>query len=438
MRKRFICASIVGICASAIALSVRGDVPPVKVDTTPRAASSNDWPQWRGPNRDDVSTETGLLKQWPRGGPTLLWETKDVGAGFSSVSVAGGHIYTIGYIDGSALAMALDMSGKRRWATKLGAGEVDHPGPRSTPTVDGDRVYAMDEVGNLACLQTADGKQLWHVNLQRDLGGVVMSGWGFAESPMVDGNKLLCTPGGPRGTVAALDKMTGKVLWRTRQLTDPCAYCSLVPAQIGGTHQYVLLTGSHIAGIDSDGKVLWQADRRGQTAVIPTPIVHEDLVFVTSGYGVGCNCFKVSGSGSSFSASQIYENRELICHHGGAVCVGDYVYGVTDSQRGTLVCLELKTGKLVWKDKSIWKDGNAGAKGSLTCADGNLYVRGEAGAGTIALVEATPKGYHELGRFDPPDRSTSNSWSHPVVADGKLFLRDQNVLLCYNVKESTK
>lgn len=421
-----------------MSFSARADVPAVKTDTTAHTSNNSDWPQWRGPNRDDVSTETGLLKQWPKGGPPLAWEIKDLGGGFATVSVSNGKIYTLSYENGSTFVVALDLSGKRIWSQKIGTGDLvsegNRPGPRSTPTVDVDLVYAVDELGHIACLQTADGKERWHISMADDLGAKVMSGWGFAESPLVDGDHLICTPGGSKGAVAALDKKTGKVLWRTKSLTDPAGYCSLVPADIHGVHQFVVMTALSVAGISSDGAVLWQAKRVGQTAVIPTPIVHDDLVFVTSGYSIGCNCFQISKSGDAFSAKQLYANTDLVVHHGGAVRVGDYVYGVSDKERGILICMELKTGKVVWKDKSIWKDANAGAKGSLTCADGNLYIRGEAGDGTVALVEATPKGYHELGRFNQPDRSKRNCWAHPVVANGKLYLRDQNVLLCYDVK----
>jgi outer membrane protein assembly factor BamB len=268
------------------------------------------------------------------------------------------------------------------------------------------------------------------------MGGQVMSSWGFAESVLIDGDHLICTPGGSRGTLAALDKMTGKVLWRTAKLTDRAAYCSLVPAEIGGVHQYVVMTDQHVAGIAADGKVLWQASRPGGTAVICTPVVHDNLVFVTSAYSVGCNCFKVTAANGQFKAEQIYAYPKLAVHNGGVVRVGDYLYGALEGAE--LACIEMKTGKVIWKNKSIWSDGKYGDKGSLTYADGNLYLRGEgklnAAPSAVALIEATPDGYHELGRFEQPDRSDQLSWSHPVVAGGKLYLRDQDVLLCYDIK----
>ncbi|HEX4794593.1 MAG TPA: PQQ-binding-like beta-propeller repeat protein, partial [Humisphaera sp.] len=401
-----------------------------------------EWPQWRGPHRDDVSGETGLLKQWPAAGPPLAWKTTQMGEGFSSVSVADGHIYTLGSSGGSTFLIALDLNGKHLWKTRIGSGDVgsgSRPGPRATPTVDGDRVYAMDEMGNLACLMTADGKEVWRFNMQRELGGRVMSGWGFAESVLIDGDKLLCTPGGTQGSVAALNKMTGKVIWRCKQLTEPTTYASLVPADFGGTHQYVVLLPDHVAGVGTDGSLLWQATRHGVTAIIPTPIVHDNLVYVTSGYGVGCNCFRISGSGSAFKAQQLYANNDMVVHHGGVVQLGGYVYGFSDVHRGVLTCMDLKTGKVVWTDRSVLRDSGNGNKASLTCAEGKLYVRSEGSENgapcTIGLIEATPAGYHELGKFNQPDRSQKAAWSHPVVADGKLFLRDQDVLLCYDIKQ---
>ena len=416
------------------------DVPAAAANTNVRP-TTGEWPQWRGPNRDNISSETGLLKQWPAAGPPLAWKATDMGEGFSGVSVADGHIYTLGYSSGSTYIIALDMAGKHLWKTKIGSGDVgggSRPGPRATPTVDGDRVYAMDEVGNLACLKTADGKEVWHLNMRRDLGGEVMSGWGFAESVLVEGDNVLCTPGGRQGSVAALNKMTGKVVWRCKQLTEPTTYASLVPADFGGTHQYVVLLVDHVAGVGADGTLLWQAQRHGATAIIPTPVVHDDMVYVTSGYNIGCNCFRISGSGSAFKAEQLYASKDMAVQHGGVVQLNGYVYGFSDMQRGILVCMELKTGKVVWKDKSVLRDGANGSKGSLTCADGKLYVRSEGSESgatcTVGLVEATPAGYHELGKFNQPDRSHKASWSHPVVADGKLFLRDQDVLLCYDIK----
>jgi outer membrane protein assembly factor BamB len=422
--------------------------------TTAKAAVG-DWPQWRGPNRDDISKETGLLKDWPENGPALAWEIKDIGGGFSSVSVVGGKIYTMGSFANAPVAgekkeepkaesnapgkkkrrppvnettaiLALDGSGKILWKTNVGpTGDGGgYPGPRCTPTIDEGHLYATSDKGDLVCLDAENGKEIWRVNFQKDLGGQMMSGWGYAESPTIDGANVICSPGGKEGTLAALDKKTGKVVWRSKDFTDRASYASLVPAEIGGARQYVVLTDASVAGISTSGALLWKAARKGATAVIPTPIVKDNLVFVTSGYGIGCNLMKVEGSSTALTAEQTYANTDMKVHHGGVICLGDYVYGSSDP--GILTCMSIKDGKVVWKDRSV-------GKGSLAYADGRLYLRAE-GSGNVALVEASPDGYKEHGQLKQPDRSRKSAWPHPVIAGGKLYIRDQEVLLCYDIK----
>ena len=389
------------------------------------AASPSDWPQWRGPKRDNLSTETGLLKQWPDGGPPLAWKAKGIGRGYSTVSVAGGKLLTMGDGPDASYVHALSLdSGTKLWSTKVGRPGGDYPGTRSTPTVDGDRVYALGQHGDLVCLDVGTGKEQWRKSFTKDFGGRMMSGWGYAESVLVDRDHVICTPGGPKGTIIALNKQTGATVWRTKDFTDSAAYCSIVPATIGGVPQYVQLTDASVVGVAADtGKLLWRAPRKGETAVIATPLVKGDLVFVSSGYGVGCNLFKVTPSGGKFTAEQVYQNNEMENHHGGMVIVGDHVYGSSDP--GILKCIELKSGKEVWHDRSV-------GKGSLAYADGHLYLRSE--AGPVALLEATPECYREKGTFEQPDRSNEAAWPHPVIAGGRLYLRDQDVLLCYNLK----
>ncbi|HZL37974.1 MAG TPA: PQQ-binding-like beta-propeller repeat protein [Tepidisphaeraceae bacterium] len=389
-------------------------------------AAIGDWPQWRGPNRDDISTEKGLLKDWPQSGPPLAWKIKGMGVGYSTVSIADGKIFTMGDHGDSADVLALDMTGKQLWTTRIGkAGGSTAAGTRSTPTIDGDRVYALGQFGDLVCLEAGTGKLVWHKDLRKDLSGD-MGGWGYAESPLVDGEKLICTPGGRQGTLAAFDKKTGNLLWRSKDLTDGAQYTSLVPAEINGTHQYVVLTGASVAGISLNGKVLWHAQRKGATAIVPTPIVDGNLVYVSSGYNIGCDLFKITGMGNDFEAEHVYHNKDMIIHHGGLIRVGDYVYGASDEKRGTLTCMEIKTGKVAWKNKSV-------GKGSVAYADDRLYVRSES-TGDLALVEATPDGYKQHGLLKQPDRSKEKAWAHPVIAGGKLYLRDIDVLLCYDIK----
>jgi len=392
---------------------------------------ADDWPQWLGPNRDNKSLETGLLKEWPDKGPPMAWEAKGLGGGYSGVSVAAGHIYTLGDHADGAYAIAMEEpSGKRIWSTRIGrsGGGNGYPGPRCTPAVDGQFIYVLGQFGDLVCLQADTGKEIWHKKMDQDFAGRMMSDWGYAESPLVDGERLVCTPGGPKGTMLALNKKTGETIWRSAEIRDAASYASIVPAEIGGQRQYVQLTPDHVIGVAADsGKLLWGPERHGHTAVIPTPIVSGEYVYVTSGYGAGCNLYKITGSAGEFKAEEIYGKKEMTNHHGGIVLVNDDIYGYSD--HGRFTCMAFPTGKVVWRDK----DGVLG-KGSLTFADGNLVYRNEASEGTIWLVEASPSGFKEHGHFNPPDRSEANSWPHPVIANGKLYIRDQDVLLCYDVK----
>jgi outer membrane protein assembly factor BamB len=391
------------------------------------AAEAADWPQWRGPNRDGISTETGLLKEWPTNGPPFLWLVHGIGSGFSSISIVGNHLFTMGDGQETSFVHALNLTTRKlQWSSKVGRPGGDHPGTRCTPTVSGDLVFALGQWGDLVCLKTADGSEVWRKSMKKDFGGEMMSGWGYSESPLVDGDRLICTPGGAKGTLVALDKKTGERLWQSKDFADRAAYSSVVPADLGGVHQYVQLTDASVASVAADdGRLLWKAKRRGSTAVVPTPIVKDNFVFVTSGYGAGCNLFKVTAEGGQFTTEEVYANKNMINHHGGVVLVGDHLYGYSD-RRGW-VCLDFKTGDVVWEKQGI-------GKGSIVCADGHLIMRSEEGKGMVALVEATPEGYKEKGRFPQPERSNRNSWAHPVVCGGKLYLRDQDVLLCYDLK----
>jgi outer membrane protein assembly factor BamB len=407
----------------------------VQLLTSSVLASSADWSQWRGPNRDGTSTETGLLKQWPAGGPTLLWKSADLGGGYSSISASGNKLFTMGEKDGSSYVIALGTDGKLLWQTKVGKagapGWGGFSGPRCTPPVASGLVVGVDQWGDLICVDAETGSEKWRKNYERDF-GAKRPEWGFAESPLVDENRVLITPGGQQGAMVALNLQTGETLWRTTGFSDEAQYSSAVVALIGGVRQYVQLTMENLVGVSAkDGRILWQAKRKGSTAVIPTPLVDGNRIYVTSGYGTGCNLFKVTESGGSFSVEQEYSNKVMANHHGGVVKVGANVYGFSDSKGWT--CQDFQTGNVVWADKEKLK------KGSVVYADGMLYCREEAdksktAKGTVALLQATPSGFTEAGRFDPPDRSENNTWSHPVVTGGKLYLRDQDVLLCYDVK----
>lgn len=394
------------------------------------AAGSADWLQWRGPNRDGISAETGLLQQWPPGGPPLAWKATGLGKGYSSISAAGNRIYTMGDKGEECFVIALNRNGgASMWATKIGkagaSGWGGFEGPRSTPSVDGDRLFAVGQWGELLCLDTSGGKEVWRKDFVADF-GAKRPEWGWAESPLIDGDKIVMTPGGSQGAIVALNKKNGELLWRSKQFTDPAHYSSLIVAEIGGVRQYIQLTEASIAGVAAaDGKLLWRAPRKGATAVIPTPIYFDNHVYVTSGYGIGCNLFRISESSGRFSAEQVYANKVMVNHHGGVIRAGENVYGHSDSKGWT--CQELKTGKQLWQEKKL-------GKGSIAYADGRFYLRSEEKKGTVALIEASPEGYKEHGRFDQPERSDKQSWAHPVIADAKLYLRDQDLLLCYDLK----
>jgi outer membrane protein assembly factor BamB len=403
-------------------------------------AAPGDWPQWRGPNRDGVSTETGLMKQWPEGGPRLLWNAKQVndgkgiGVGYSSVAISDGRLFTMGDRQGKESVFALDaVTGKNLWATPLSRAGGD--GPRSTPTVDGDRVYAVTQQGDLACLSAADGSILWQKNYGKDFGGHMMSGWHYSESVLVDGDKVVCTPGGDQATLVALNKNTGEVIWKSRVPNGGgSGYASVVTADVGGIRQYVTLLRSGVVGVAAaDGRFLWHYDRVANgTANIPTPIVHGDLVFATTAYGAGSALLRLSRANGGIAVQELFflRGNKLQNHHGGVVRVGDYVYGGHGHSDGRPFCLDLKTGKFAWGPVDR-RPGSGSA--AVVCADGNLYFRYE--NGVMALIEATPAGYHLRGQFALPGYVGTPSWPHPVVAHGRLYVRGNDVVLCYDLRQ---
>lgn len=396
----------------------------------PAKTSATDWPQFHGPKRDNISTEKGLLQEWPKDGPKLLWKVKGTGGGFSSVSISGGKIFTAGEMGNESFVIALSASdGKQLWKAPLGkaGGGQGHPGPRATPTVDGDRLYTIGQFGDIVANSIADGKELWRTNLNKDHGGKMMSGWGNSESLLVDGNNLICTPGGRGGTLMALDKMTGKPVWRSKEFGDDAAYASPFVVEIGGVRQVPVLTDKNVAGINvADGSLLWRANRPGSTAVISIPVVHENYVYVTSAYGVGCDLFKINASGGKFTAEPVYtKNKAMVNHHGGVIYLDGALYGYSDGKGWT--CQDFLSGEARWKEK------DALGKGTISYADGRFYLRDEK-KGTIVLIEASKEAWKEKGRFEQPDRSGKNAWPHLVIAGGKLYVRDQDLLLCYDVK----
>lgn len=391
-------------------------------------SNAADWPRWRGANFDDISTETGLLKEWPAAGPKQLWINQDVGLGYSGCSIVGDTLYTMGARDVVEYVIAVDVAtGKEKWATEIGALLTNDwgNGPRSTPTVDGGKVYAMSGKGTLICLDAATGKEAWRVTMD-SLGGKV-PGWGYTESPLVDGKMVVCTPGGGQGSLAAFDKITGQKVWQSAEWTDPAQYSSIIPVTHNGARQLIQLTMQSIAGVNAaDGKVLWTTPFPGKTAVIPTPIFNNGDVFVAAGYGVGCKMVHI---GDNNTVSDVYSNTDMINHHGGVILKDGHLYGFCEGKGWT--CMELKTGAVKWQEKKALK------KGAIHCADGKLYLL-EEDTGTVALIDASTDGWKEHGRFTLTPQTTQRSkkgkvWTHPTVSGGKLFLRDQELLFCFDV-----
>jgi len=408
---------------------------------------ADDWPQFRGPNRDDVSKEKGLLQAWPKDGPKLLWTFEDAGVGYSGPAIVGDQLFLTGGRKGDEYLFALDLKvspPKEQWKVKLGKtftfkGNSWGDGPRSTPTVDGDYVYALAAFGEMVCVNKATGEERWRVNFPKDLegevnpeiGGPKNLGWGWSWAPLIDGDKLICMPGGPKGTLAALDKTNGKVLWRSAKLTEQASYSSPIVAEIGKVRQYIILTNGGLAGIGAEkGELLWSYEKKNKDVVITTPIFHDDHVYYSFFYGnLGCDLVKVSADAGKFNATSAYDNDDMQTKTGGNVLVGNAVYG---SSGPGWTCMDFKTGKVNWTKKRKL------GPGSLTCADGFLYCYDE-DRGTVALVEADPaKVWSEKGRFDLPKKAehapNGKFWTHPVVANGRLYLRDQELLFCYDVK----
>lgn len=402
-------------------------------------ARAQDWAQWRGSNRQGVSKETGLNLDWSEKKPTLTWVFRQAGAGYSSPVIAGGILYCQGAADGNDFAFALDAkTGALKWKQVLGKLFVQDrgDGPRGSVTVDGDKLYLVRGGGQIHCLSAADGKLIWQKDFRSDLGGNIMSDydWGFSESPLVDGNLVICTPGGANGTLAALNKHTGAVVWQTKEWTDLGGYSSMIVAEVDGIRQYIQLTRQGVAGVAAkDGKLLWKADVAGnRVAAIPTPIYQDHIVYVTSGYNAGCAAVRLTKSGDSFTAETIYANRNMSNHHGGVVLMNGYIYGFSDASGW--VCQDLKTGEIIWKERTR----DAG-KGSVLGIGDRLLLQDER-TGTLTVASASPNGWQMFGQMPIPERSEVGSmdkmvWTHPVVMNGQLYTRDHDLLFCFDMKK---
>jgi outer membrane protein assembly factor BamB len=426
------------IVASLLALAAP-DAAPV--------APAGPWPQWLGPNRDGKSAETGLRKGFPGDGPKLLWQVTDpdvIGTGYGSPAVVGGKIYLIGgdsaKKDAGTFCVCLnEADGKPVWKMPLSTSQGDFldqwgGGPRATPTVDGDRLFVLDPTGDLVALETATGKVVWSKNLVKDFGGVIPK-WGYSESVLVDGDKVVCTPCS-KGGMVALSKATGEVVWKCDGLTDKPGYSSIVVTTVGGVRQYVQQTEEHAVGVDAEnGKLLWSVGEiKRKVAVIPTPVVMPggQEVFFTAGYGAGGELVRIADDGKS--AKVVNTTKVMENHHGGVIEYQGKIFGHSNSKNW--VCYDPKE-----PDDAVWSTTKLD-KGSITYADGQFYCYGE-GKGTLVTIKATDKGWEETGRFTIPETSKlrpkmGRVWAHPVVADGKLFLRDYELLFVYDISGPKK
>jgi outer membrane protein assembly factor BamB len=386
----------------------------------------DDWPQWRGPKRDGTSAERGLLKDWPAAGPPLAWRAAGAGTGYSSFSSALGRLYTLGARGNTEYVMAYDAAtGRKVW-------EVEHgrrfrndrgDGPRATPAVDGDRVYAFGASGDLAALEAATGKVLWKLNVLDKFGGSNIP-WGLSESPLILSDRIIVSPGGRSAAVVALNKTDGSVIWKS--LNDEPGYSSAVLHEAGGVREAVYFTAERAIGVDvQTGKLLWSYNQvANQTANVATPIVRGNRVFLSSGYGTGAALLELTpgDSKTGMSARQVYFTREMRNHHASSVLIGDYLYGFSDA---ILTAMKFDTGDVAWRDRSV-------GKGSVVFADERLYLYSE--GGVVGLAEANPAGYREHGRFRIQSGDLP-TWSHPIVSNGKLFIRDQDTIYAYDVRQ---
>jgi outer membrane protein assembly factor BamB len=404
-------------------------------------AAEFDWLQWRGPNRDGASAETGLLQQWPADGPPLAWKAVGLGQGFSSVAIQNGRIFTMGDRAEQECIFALnDRKGDVLWFTPVGksASNNGYPGPRCTPAADGDRVYAVGSEGDLVCCDTATGQVVWRKDFAEDFGGKIMSSWGYSESPLVDGDKLICTPGGPTAMIVALDKKTGAEIWRSAMPdigskgADGAGYSSPVISSAAGRKQYVQFVGRGLIGVAADnGKFLWGYNRiANDIANVATPLVRDDCVFDAAAYESGGAQLKVSAAEDGLQAAETYrlEQRTFQNHHGGMVLVGDYIYSGNGQMQGFPICIEWTTGRVKWGGRDR---GPGTGSAAVAYADGRVYYRYE--DGTMALVGASPDAYKLYGTFKIPGVEEP-SWSHPAIANGRLYLREQDALYCYSLK----
>jgi outer membrane protein assembly factor BamB len=392
-------------------------------------ATEPHWNQIHGPNHDNKSFSTGIARSWSKEGPPLLWKIENLGAAYSNLAFFDKTMYTMGDVGGKCLLFSLDAkTGNTNWAVAVGrAGNPgQRNGPRATPVTDGQRVFAYGQYGDLLCVDAKTGEKIWSKNVVEDWGAKFANVWGYSTSPILDGEQLVLPIGGEEGTLIAFDK-DGKVIWRSKELKDGAPYPPVVPAVFGGVRQYLLFSNSGLYGVEAaSGKILWGAERPSVRPVCTVPVVKDDLVLIHSADELGTNIYRISKQGDQFAVEQVFEDQTIKNLHRGNILVGNHVYFNAD---GNFTCMDITTGEVAWTVRSI-------VKFSLTYVDGLLILRSEMGDGPVVLVEPSPEGYKEKGRFDRPERTDFESWTYPIVVNGRLYLRDQHILFCYDLMPS--
>ena len=412
-------------------------------------ASGADWAQWRGPHRDGKSDETGLLKKWPEGGPKLLWSVEGIGAGFSQAAIADGTIYITGSAGGKGTCSAFDLNGKLRWKAEYGSdkGGWDRrfPGARTTPTIHDGRLYTVSANEELSCFDIKDGSVIWQVDLRKRFGAGIQR-WGNAESVLIDGDKVICTPGGAEVMMAALDRKTGETVWTMKGpkvVTAPeqpnrrrgrrgrgggkpmSSYCSPMLVARGETRLIATMTSHHIIGVEADtGKLLWKRAYRNERGIHPvTPVYADGMFYFTSGYNFGGVMIELSADGKAITEK--WTEKKPDPTHGGVILLDGYIYGSASSRGGKWYCVELKTGTVMWEATVV-------RNGAAVYADGLFYCYGD--KGSLALVEMSPKGPNVISRFNIT-KGAKEHWAHPSISDGRLYVRHGDVLMVYDIKD---
>ncbi len=405
----------------------------LNISTVTYAVGNTSWPSYHGPQRDNLSTDTGLMQTWPQDGPELLWTATDIGHGYSSISVAEDRIFTAGMIKKQTYVTALDLSGKQLWqrlngrsweASKQQTWAVPYAGSRGTPTVDSNTVYHLSELGRLAAFDTQTGQERWHIELLKTF-EAERPEYGYSESVLIHEDSLFCCPAGAKGYIVALDKNTGRTLWANTDIKDAAGNCSAVVANIDGIKQVITMSANQVLSFDpNNGHLLWQytfSNSRENNAT--DVIVNEGLVYASSGYGKGSILLRPQRQADGkFYVEQVWSSELLDNHHGGVLLLNGYLYGAGHEARGWF-CLDFSTGKKMWQ---------ADGKGSLTYADNRLYCLSE--RGMMSLVKATSEKWDQVGSLQLPRGGRGLFWAHPVICGGRLYVRHSEKIFAYDIR----